>query len=142
MMMARWNTGWRRGLPLSAVLLLIGGCPSGTDTTTTTTDTTQEEEEVVNTAPTADAGPDQSVSAGDAVVLAASGSSDPDDDRLVFIWRHVSGKPDITLEDGGSSRPSFFAPDLLDETTVLTFRLTVADGLAVDFDEVSITVTP
>lgn len=141
MMMARWNTGWRRGLPLAALSLVLGGCPTPS---ATIPDTTQgvEEEEVPNSAPTAAAGPDQSVLAGDAVFLTGSDSSDPDEDRLVFIWRQVSGEPEVTLEDGGSSRPSFFAPDGIEETTVLTFRLTVADGFAVDFDEVSITVVP
>lgn len=39
-----------------------------------------------NTAPTADAGPDQTVDTGAVVSLDGSGSSDPDGDSLTFSW--------------------------------------------------------
>jgi len=95
-----------------------------------------------NSAPVADAGSDQTAVAGDLVVLDGTGSSDPDADRLAFIWRQVSGTPEVLLEDGFSSRPRFRAPDGLTGPVTLTFRLTVADGFAVAFDEVSVTIAP
>jgi|GEM_PF-5755504 len=113
----------------------VAGDPNQTSGNSTGTPAT-------NSAPIADAGADQTVSAGDSVVLSASASSDADGDRLAFVWRQIAGDPAVDLRDGFSSRPKFFAPTFLNAQTTLTFRLTVADGIAAAFDEVSVTITP
>ncbi|MFQ5807631.1 MAG: hypothetical protein ACE5I3_14390 [Phycisphaerae bacterium] len=137
------HVSWQAAAVLLVSLALSGGCPQETgppDQTAgpnATTDATSE-----NNPPIAHAGADQTASAGDLVVLDGTGSSDADADQLVFVWRQISGEPGIVLEDGFSSRPRFFVPSGITEETVLTFRLTVVDGFAVDFDEVTVTIRP
>jgi hypothetical protein len=134
---------WQVAAILFTGVALLGGCPE----TQEPEDQTPEPNVIpdttpVNEPPVADAGDDQTASAGGLVVLDGDGSSDADGDRLAFFWRQTDGDLDIVLEDGFSSRPRFFVPDVLTQETVLTFRLTVIDGFAVDFDEVSVTVRP
>ncbi|RKZ90853.1 MAG: hypothetical protein DRQ40_10535, partial [Gammaproteobacteria bacterium] len=79
-----------------------------------------------NSAPTADAGIDQSVTVGDAVFLDGGGSSDPDNDTLIYNWT-------IEIRPLGSSAaigdPSFetpkFVPDVEGSYEV---QLIVNDG--------------
>jgi hypothetical protein len=78
-----------------------------------------------NTSPTADAGPDQTVTGGDTVSLNGSGSSDPDGDPLTYQWQQTGGTPTVTLNNATSAVASFTAPN---QDTTLTFRLTVNDG--------------
>jgi hypothetical protein len=143
-MFAVLHVRWQVLGALLAVLVLAGGClvvpetTDGTDGANGATDDTT----VANHAPVADAGTDQPATAGEQVVLDGTGSTDADGDRLAFIWRQVGGEPTVALADAFSSRPSFFVPADVPEETVLTFRLTVHDGLASDLDEVAVTVTP
>ncbi|MBW8334182.1 MAG: hypothetical protein K0M40_19350, partial [Prolixibacteraceae bacterium] len=90
-----------------------------------------------NEAPTANAGPDQTVNEGDLVTLDGSGSSDPDSDPLTYQWTAPDG---ITLNLDIPSNPTFTAPEV-DADTNFTFSLIVNDG-TVDSapDEVVITV--
>ena len=97
-----------------------------------------------NQAPTANAGPDQTVASGADVDLDGSASSDPDAGQtLTYAWTAPAG---ITLSDATAASPSFTAPTLAagDADLMLTFSLTVTDslGLASAADEVTITVTP
>lgn len=96
---------------------------------------------ITNSAPVANAGPDQTVSTGATVNLNGSGSSDPDNHTpLTFGWSQTGGTA-VTLSSSSSSTPSFTAPA---SSTVLTFSLSVTDsqGLAdATPDTVVITVT-
>jgi hypothetical protein len=120
-----------------------GGCPAAADASSDAEDAIDDSasEIVVNSAPIASAGADQSVGAGALVVLSASGTTDADGDRLQFLWGQIGGRPTVTLQDGFSAAPRFFAP-AVSSTTVLTFRLTVGDGQAISVDDVLVTITP
>jgi K319-like protein len=96
----------------------------------------------VNHAPESHAGAAQTVREGTLVVLDGRGSFDPDGDPLVFRWIQVSGIP-VALVDSETVTPSFTAPSLqggLGDPAILTFALTVTDGVAARTDEVSVTV--
>ncbi|MBI3610267.1 MAG: Ig-like domain-containing protein, partial [Nitrospirae bacterium] len=79
-----------------------------------------------NRAPTADAGPDQTVSKGTPVHLNGNASFDPDGDPLTYQWSLVS-KPagsSSALDDPTLATPSFPA----DKGGEYVFHLTVSDG--------------
>jgi len=63
--------------------------------------------EVVNTAPVADAGPDQSVIAGQRVTLNGASSTDPDGDALTFAWTLTGA----SLTGADTASPMFCAAD-------------------------------
>jgi hypothetical protein len=81
-----------------------------------------------NTAPVADAGPDQTtnVLVGDVVILDGSGSSDADGDTLSYLWSFVSVPPGsaAVLTDSTSDMPSFTA----DVAGTYVAQLVVNDG--------------
>jgi hypothetical protein len=92
-----------------------------------------------NQAPTADAGADQAVTAGDLVTLDASGSSDPEGDGITYLWSLTSAPAGSTaaLSDDTSETPSFTA-DLAGTYVVeLLVEDTFGNTSAVD----SVTVT-
>ncbi len=82
----------------------------------------------VNHAPTADAGPDQTVHENDAVVLDGRGSSDPDGDTLTYRWKQVSG-PAVVLSSDIAPKPTFTAPIGGPTGSTLAFDLRVNDGV-------------
>lgn len=96
-----------------------------------------------NEAPTADAGPDQTVGSGAApVTLDGTGSNDPDGTIASYAWTQTGG-PTVSLSDDTAASPTFTAPTLAqgDPDTELTFELVVTDndGLT-STDTVTITV--
>ncbi|MEQ9498268.1 MAG: S8 family serine peptidase [Deltaproteobacteria bacterium] len=92
-----------------------------------------------NVPPTADAGDDQTVNAGDPVALDGSGSNDADGDTLVYLWQQQSGVA-VSLGNASTVAPSFTAPSVK-ETTTLVFRLNVDDGNGgMASDDVAITI--
>lgn len=94
-----------------------------------------------NTAPTANAGADQSVAAGASVTLDGSASTDAEDNAITsFFWRQLSGTP-VALSDPASEQPTFTAPAA--GNVSLEFELTVTDsGNFSGKDNCVITVDP
>lgn len=78
----------------------------------------------INQKPVARAGTNLTVNEGTVVVLDGTGSSDPDDDPLTFLWTVPA---EIILNSATLSKPSFTAPEI---QTDKEFRisLTVNDG--------------
>ena len=91
-----------------------------------------------NSAPVADAGPDQTASAGDAVTLDGSGSSDTDGDTLTFNWSFVSlpAGSNAALSDNSAAQPGF----TVDLPGTYVARLVVNDG-TLDSDPDTVTVS-
>ncbi len=91
----------------------------------------------VNGLPTANAGPDQTVTPGSGVSLNGSGS-DPESGMLTYSWTQNSGTASPTLTGSTTASASFSAPDSND---TLSFTLTVTDDAGQsDSDTVTIQV--
>lgn len=91
-----------------------------------------------NTAPTANAGPDQSVTEGSAVALNGAGT-DTDGTIVSYAWAQISG-PAVALANANTQRATFTAPQVT-AATQLGFRLTVQDnGGATGSDTAIVTV--
>jgi len=91
----------------------------------------------VNKAPIANAGPDQSPNEDTLVTLDGSGSSDPDNNAITYLWTAPAG---ITLSSTVTAKPTFTAPEVMTNTPY-TFSLVVNDGtLNSTADQVVITV--
>lgn len=95
--------------------------------------------ELADSAPNANAGPDQSVNEGQPVALDGSLSNDPDLDPLTFAWIQVGGAP-VTLAGANSSHPTFTSPTVAFGGGTLDFQLTVTANGVTDTDTVSVTV--
>lgn len=107
------------GTYVAQLIVNDGLVDSIADTVTVSTD---------NTAPVADAGPDDSAQVGDTVTLDGSASSDVDGDPLTFAWSIVSQPAGSTasLSDNSAVMPNF----VLDVTGDFVFQLVVNDGIA------------
>jgi hypothetical protein len=82
----------------------------------------------INQLPIANAGVDQKVKPSDTVMLDGSNSSDPEGNSLTVRWTQTAG-PTVTLSDPTSMNPTFVAPQVSGGNNVLTFQLTVNDGI-------------
>jgi len=91
-----------------------------------------------NKPPTADAGIDISVYAGNLVTLNASGSSDPDGDAITYQWIQTAG-PVVNLSDVSVMNPTFLVPAFESLSDTITFQLKIEDGTFRTTDEVSVT---
>jgi K319L-like, PKD domain len=80
---------------------------------------------VPDNAPTASAGPDQTVNGGAPVTLDGTGSSDPDGEALTYAW--TTTDTGVTLSDPSSPMPTFTAPEVSADRPI-TFALEVCDG--------------
>lgn len=79
-----------------------------------------------NTAPTANAGIDQTVKKQLQVTLNGSASSDSDGLIASYSWSQLAGTS-VTLSDASSASPTFAGPDI-SVTETLSFELTVIDN--------------
>ncbi len=91
--------------------------------------------------PTADAGADRSVEAGEMVTLDASASSAGSIGSLVFSWAQISGSS-VSLSNPLTATPTFIAPTPIGAPSQLLFEVTVTEGGLSDSDEVAIVVQP
>jgi predicted lactoylglutathione lyase len=91
----------------------------------------------VNRFPTANAGPDQNVNAGDTVTLDGTSSSDPDGHTLSYAWTQTGGSTTVSLSGANTANPTFTA---LASSVPLSFKLTVNNGTLGASDSVTINV--
>ncbi len=114
----------------------------GTVSDTDTVDITIPAQSVGNTAPTANAGPDQSptlaaIQANSTIMLDASASSDPDPNTtLTYSWTAPAG---VTLSSNTAVMPTFTATPT-GQAQTLNFSLTVSDGTLSSTDSVRVTI--
>lgn len=95
-----------------------------------------------NSGPTADAGPDQTVTSLEVVTLDGSASTDSDGTIAGYAWTQTTGT-NVVLDETVPAMPTFTAPNVgADE--ILTFELVVTDndGAASLADSVIITINP
>jgi hypothetical protein len=95
-----------------------------------------------NSAPIADAGPDQEAGTGTTVMLDGTGSSDADGDPLSYAWSIVSAPEgsEAVLSDPTTSETVFFTPDF---PGAYVIQLIVNDGIVdSEPDTATITATP
>ena len=92
-----------------------------------------------NSAPTADAGKDQTVLLGSLVTLDGSGSSDPDNDPLTYQWSFVTVPQNstATLTNPTTVNPTFTA----DKPGAYHVRLIVSDGKVQSTEDIVIIST-
>jgi hypothetical protein len=79
-----------------------------------------------NTAPTANAGPNQTVNGTATVTLNGTASTDSDGTIATYTWTQTAGSA-VTLTGPATAQPTFVAPDVTVATT-LTFSLVVTDN--------------
>jgi hypothetical protein len=101
-------------------LLVTDGCGGSAQT-----DTTVHVANIPHDPIASATGPATANEGGSTVMLDGSGSSDPDNDPLTYVWTQTAG-PAVTLNNPGSAMPSFSTPWVTADTP-LTFKLTVSD---------------
>lgn len=148
---AAWDNGFTLGEQAGGGFVgykIVNATAALTTTATWTTSraslagmVTYKGENVSNQAPTANAGPDQTVTQGDLVTLNGTGSSDPDGTIASYAWTQTAGST-VSLSSSTVASPTFTAPDPAGTSEVLTFSLVVTDnnGTSSTANTVDITV--
>lgn len=124
-------------IPLLAAFLTVSACGGGGNGG----GNNRQPPPPANNAPTANAGPDQTVEEMVVVTLDGSGSSDSDGTIATYTWTQTAGT-NVTLDETVANMPTFTSPDVAADET-LTFSLTVTDddGANSAADTVDIMVT-
>ncbi len=91
----------------------------------------------LNQPPRVHAGFDQTVAEGVPVQLDGTASFDGDGDPLLFTWEQVTGTP-VVMDDPTSPSPTFSSPSGLPADEILTFALTVQDGVFTSFPDIAL----
>lgn len=120
-------------IPALALTLAVASCGGGGGG-----DSTVPEIVATNSAPTVNAGDDQSVSEGTTVQLDAT-VADVDGDTVTITWSQTSGTT-VALSSASVEDPSFLAPDV-GSSEDLIFEIAASDGSATTTDTVTITIT-
>lgn len=94
---------------------------------------------IANQSPVANAGQPMTVPSGTIVSLNGTNSFDPDGDSISHHWTQTAG-PSVTISNPTAAGPVLTAPTV-QGLTILTFQLTVSDGLVDSSASVDITVT-
>ena len=118
------------GMYVAQLIVSNGTLNSAPSTVTITT---------TNTAPVADAGPNQTVAVGALVSLNGGASSDADQDPITYLWS-FSSKPagsTTVLSASTSKTPTFFA----DVTGTYVVQLIVNDGFSNGLTPSTVTIT-
>lgn len=130
-----------------AILLSVSLSGCGSDTATSSTNSSNGSSQDNSTPTTNDNHPPvaniagaRTYLSGETVTLDGSGSSDPDNDSLLFLWSQTQG-PGVPLSGTAESTLSFVAPTV-SQPTQLTFRLTVQDGALADSADYSLQISP
>jgi len=121
---------------LTFTLTVRDGTDSATDTVAVTVTAP------ANTAPTADAGADQTVASGGSVTLDGSASAANDAGQtLTYLWTQTGG-PGVAMSGTTTASPAFTARVLAigAAAAVLTFTLTASDGTDSAAGTVAVTV--
>ena len=79
----------------------------------------------VNKVPVSNAGSNQIMNEGAIATLDGSASSDPDNNKLTYLWTAPAG---ITLSSVSDVKPTFLAPEVKTDQ-IFTFSLVVNDGI-------------
>ena len=109
------------------VIITVEGGGGGSDT----------EVDTENDPPTANAGADQTVSAGDTITLDASGSRDPEGDPLTYRWKITRYPTGSSVTSGSiADRDASVTTVTTDEVGSYTFQVRVSDGEFEDTDSV------
>lgn len=95
---------------------------------------------IKNIPPTIDVETEFTVNEESAVVIDASGTSDAENDDMVFLWQQTAGTP-VTMNGEDENVLSFNAPSISAPET-LTFRLIVSDGNNIPSVDVDVNVVP
>jgi hypothetical protein len=119
----------------------VGAVTSYTFTNVTANHTISASFTLDNQPPTANAGPDQTVTEGSTVSLNGSGSKDPGGSIVQYRWKQTAGTS-VSLLNANSPTATFTAPAVGFSGDTLRFRLTVTDnGDLTDLDYCNIDVT-
>ena len=96
---------------------------------------------LVNHAPLASTGADQTAVSGTLVTLDSGGSRDPDGDAITYAWTQIAG-PQLNLVNPNTVAPVFTAPAVTTPTT-FGFQVVVTDSHGSSAsNKLYVTVTP